>query len=106
MDGDRIAVGGESAGGNLAAALCIWARDNDAPRISHQAIIYPFTDATLSALDWDSSVMPGVDRSAGEHAANPLFTSCTPSFADCRRLSWSRASMTPCGRMASSSPRP
>ncbi len=83
MDGDRIAVGGESAGGNLAAALCIWARDNAAPRISHQAIIYPFTDATLSALDWDSSVMPGVDRSAGEfmvrvyageHAAHPLFS--------------------------------
>jgi acetyl esterase len=84
LNSDRIAVGGESAGGNLAAALCIWARDNDGPRISHQTIIYPFTDATLSALDWDSFVIPGVDRSAGElmvrlyagtkHAANPLFS--------------------------------
>jgi acetyl esterase len=84
MDGQRIAVGGESAGANLAAALSIWARDSDGPRIAHQALIYPFTDATLSTLDWDRSVMPGVDRSAGEfmvkmyageqHAANPLFS--------------------------------
>jgi len=84
MDGSRIAVGGESAGGNLAAALSIWSRDNDGPRIAHQAVIYPFTDGTLSALDWDNCVMPGVERSAGEfmvkvyageeHAANPLFS--------------------------------
>jgi len=31
MDGARIAVGGESAGANLAAALSIWSRDNDMP---------------------------------------------------------------------------
>ena len=82
MDGERIAVGGESAGANLAAALCIWARDNDGPRISHQTIVYPFTDTTLSSPDWDSGLMPGVDRSAGEfmvrvyagekNATNPL----------------------------------
>jgi acetyl esterase len=82
MDEKRIAVGGESAGANLAAALCLWARDNAGPQISHQAIVYPFTDATLSSSDWDSGLMPGVDRSAGElmvrvyageqHAANPL----------------------------------
>jgi acetyl esterase len=82
MDRDRIAVGGESAGANLAAALSIWARDNHGPRISHQAIVYPFTDATLSSPDWDSRLMPGVDRSVGEfmvrvyagerNAANPL----------------------------------
>ena len=82
MDGARIAVGGESAGANLAAALSIWARDNNGPRIAHQAIIYPFTDTTLTSADWDSGLMPGVDRSAGElmvrvyagqeHATNPL----------------------------------
>jgi acetyl esterase len=82
MDGGRIAVGGESAGANLAAALSIWARDNQGPRIAHQAIVYPFTDTTLSSPDWDTPFMPGVDRSAGElmvrvyagaqHANNPL----------------------------------
>ena len=81
MDGTRIAVGGESAGGNLAAALCLWARDNDGPRITHQTIIYPFTDTTLSSPDLDAGLMPGVDRStaefmvkvyAGAEHANPL----------------------------------
>ena len=82
MDGERIAVGGESAGANLAAALSIWARDNAGPRIAHQTIVYPFTDTTLSSPDWDSGRMPGVDRSSGEfmvrvyagekNATNPL----------------------------------
>ena len=82
MDGARIAVGGESAGANLAAALCIWARDNDGPRISHQTIVYPFTDTTLTSPDWDAGLMPGVNRAAGEfmvrvyagekNATNPL----------------------------------
>jgi acetyl esterase len=82
MDGERIAVGGESAGANLAAALSIWSRDSQGPRISHQAIVYPFTDTTLSSADWDSGLMPGVTRTAGElmvrvyagekHANNPL----------------------------------
>jgi acetyl esterase len=84
MDGDRIAVGGESAGANLAAALSIWSRDNRGPRISHQAIVYPFTDTTLSSPDWDSGLMPGISRSAGElmvrvyageqNANNPLIS--------------------------------
>jgi acetyl esterase len=51
MDGERIAVGAESAGDNLAAALCIWARDNEGPSILHQAIIYPFTVTTLNSAD-------------------------------------------------------
>lgn len=82
MNGQRIAVGGESAGANLAASLSIWARDNDGPRIAHQTIVYPFTDTSLSSPDWDNGLMPGIDRSAGEfmvrvyagekNATNPL----------------------------------
>jgi acetyl esterase len=37
---------GESAGGNLAAVVCLLARDRGGPRISHQALIYPPTDMT------------------------------------------------------------
>ena len=65
MDGESIAVGGESADANLAAALCIWARDNNGPRIAHQTIVYPFTDTTLISPDWDRGPLPGVDRAAG-----------------------------------------
>jgi acetyl esterase len=66
LDPERIAIGGESAGGNLAVAVCLWARDNGGPRIAHQSIYYPFTDTSLSSADWDSTLMPGVDRAAGE----------------------------------------
>ena len=45
---EKIAVMGDSAGGNLAAALCLLARRNDGPAIAHQVLIYPALDATLS----------------------------------------------------------
>jgi acetyl esterase/lipase len=41
---DRIAVGGMSAGGGLAAALALHARDRDGPRIVHQSLVYPMLD--------------------------------------------------------------
>ena len=37
----EIIVGGDSAGGNLAAALAIKARDDEAPRLKGQVLIYP-----------------------------------------------------------------
>ncbi len=40
----RLAVGGESAGGNLAAVVCQWARDNGGPAIHYQMLLYPVTD--------------------------------------------------------------
>lgn len=36
-----LGVAGDSAGGNLAAALCILARDRQGPRIGAQALLYP-----------------------------------------------------------------
>lgn len=77
IDGNRMAVAGESAGANLAAALCIAARDAGGPAVRHQSIVYPFTDATLSSTDWDTKAMAGIDRSAGElmlrcYAPGPL----------------------------------
>lgn len=40
-DPDRVAVGGDSAGGNLAAAVTLAARDRDGPDLAHQLLIYP-----------------------------------------------------------------
>jgi len=37
----RVAVGGDSAGGNLAAAVALMARARGGPTISHQLLIYP-----------------------------------------------------------------
>ncbi|WP_176594613.1 alpha/beta hydrolase [Sphingobium sp. EM0848] len=44
VDPARIAVRGESAGGGLAAALTLLARDQGGPAIAHQNLIYPMLD--------------------------------------------------------------
>jgi len=53
IDGHRLAVGGDSAGGNLAAAVALMARDDlaagkNAPAIRFQLLIYPATDMTMA----------------------------------------------------------
>ena len=41
----RLAIGGDSAGGNLAAAVSLWARDHGGPKLLMQLLAYPATDA-------------------------------------------------------------
>jgi acetyl esterase len=41
----RIAVAGESAGGNLAAVVCIMAREQSVQLPVHQLLVYPITDS-------------------------------------------------------------
>jgi acetyl esterase len=44
IDAGRVAVGGDSAGGNLAAVVALAARDAGGPALCHQLLIYPATD--------------------------------------------------------------
>lgn len=44
IEAHRIAVGGDSAGGALTAALTQWARDRGRPQPSLQVLIYPVTE--------------------------------------------------------------
>jgi len=62
IDADRIAVGGDSAGGNLAAVVSHLARDRQGPKLTHQLLIYPGTDMRMSA--------PSIE----ENAEGPLLT--------------------------------
>ena len=43
-DPARLAVGGDSSGGNLAAAVALMARERGGPAITHQLLVYPNTD--------------------------------------------------------------
>lgn len=45
LDASRLAVGGDSAGGNLATVVALHARDNGGPAIRYQLLIYPVADA-------------------------------------------------------------
>ncbi len=67
----RIAIAGDSAGGNLAAATCLAARDRSGPPICAQALVYPGT---------------GLDQTAGSYVENAdafgLSTASTVRYRD------------------------
>lgn len=49
IDINRIAVGGDSAGGNLAAVIALMARENGGPEICFQLLLYPMLDLTCAS---------------------------------------------------------
>lgn len=59
-DATRIAVMGDSAGGNLAAVVCQLLRDRGGPPITHQSLIYPATDLRTPE-DFDAAAPPRTD---------------------------------------------
>ena len=48
LDGNRLAVAGDSAGGNMAAVVALLAKERRGPTICNQTLLYPVTDASLS----------------------------------------------------------
>jgi acetyl esterase len=60
IDASRLIVGGDSAGGNLAAVTAIASRDGNGPPIAAQLLIYPATDFAMtqaSHSDPETSVL-------------------------------------------------
>lgn len=49
----NIVVGGDSAGGNLSAAVSLKSRDENGPKISAQILIYPVTDMTYDTPSYN-----------------------------------------------------
>ena len=50
LDAGRLAVAGDSAGGNLATATALLARDRHGPPLRYQALIYPALEPACSSL--------------------------------------------------------
>ncbi|HWI42355.1 MAG TPA: alpha/beta hydrolase [Nocardioides sp.] len=69
VDAARIAVGGESAGGGLAAAVSTLARDRGGPAIARQLLVYPMLDDRTAAAE-DSSHEIGVGEWLWSPASN------------------------------------
>ena len=51
----KLAVTGESAGGNLAAVVCQKARDENGPKIDYQLLAYPVVDHDLTRASYDEN---------------------------------------------------
>jgi acetyl esterase len=48
IDASRLSIGGDSAGGNLAAVVSLAARDGNGPGIAGQVLIYPAVDFAMT----------------------------------------------------------
>ena len=84
----RIGVGGDSAGGNLAAVLALMGRDGSAPATIFQALIYPVVDLTASS-DSYQRVTSGVPLTAA--TMHYFINHYTPNASD--RLDWRASPM-------------
>jgi acetyl esterase len=54
-DARRIAVGGDSAGGNLAAVVSLMARDRGGPPLLFQVLVYPVTDVARDTRSYEEN---------------------------------------------------
>jgi len=59
IDATRIAVGGDSAGGNLAAVMALMARNGTLPPVVFQLLVYPATDMMMTTVS-SQTVRDGV----------------------------------------------
>ena len=67
IDPVRLAVGGDSAGGNLAAVLALMARDGAVPGCVFQLLLYPVVDFAMDTASY-RRVVDGVPLTAGAMA--------------------------------------
>jgi acetyl esterase len=69
LDPTRLAVLGDSAGGNVSAAVALLAKERGGPRISAQVLFYPITEANQGAASRSvpiaSALQASVDRLHG-----------------------------------------
>lgn len=52
LDSSRLAVAGDSVGGNMAAAVLLLAKERGGPKIDYQVLFYPVTDANFNTQSY------------------------------------------------------
>src|SRR5713101_4023071 len=52
LDAERLAVAGDSVGGNLAAAVTLLSKERGRPDVRHQLLFYPVTDAAFDTASY------------------------------------------------------
>lgn len=52
VDSGRLAVAGDSVGGNMVAAVTLLAKERGGPKIRHQVLFYPVTDASMDTASY------------------------------------------------------
>jgi len=88
LDSSRLAVAGDSVGGNMAIAVTLMAKERGGPKIAYQALIYPVTNAdfnngsykefadgpwlTKKAMEWFWKNYLPDEKKRKEHTACPL----------------------------------
>jgi acetyl esterase len=88
IDGNRIAVAGDSAGGNLAAVVAVQARDSEHVEVIQQVLLYPVVDGdcerpsmeenaegymlTRGAMDWFHEQYAATDADRGDPRYSPI----------------------------------
>jgi acetyl esterase/lipase len=91
IDRARVAVMGDSAGGTLAAALALMARDRKGPRLARQILVYPMLDdrntkvdealLPLLTVNWDDS-LTAWDVLLGDGPRDAVSPYASPSRAE------------------------
>lgn len=88
IDASRVAVAGDSVGGNMATVMTLLAKERKGPRIAFQLLLYPVTDAgfdtesyhafadgpwlTRRAMQWFWDAYAPDETRRGEITASPL----------------------------------
>ncbi|WP_419869141.1 alpha/beta hydrolase [Chryseobacterium sp. CT-SW4] len=53
VDGSRLAIAGNSVGGNMTAVVALLAKDRKGPEIKQQVLLWPVTDADFTRESWE-----------------------------------------------------
>lgn len=83
VDGSRLAVVGNSVGGNMTAVTAIQAKEKGGPDIKVQIMMWPVTDATF---DWESYHLFGQDRFLTTPLMKWMFDAYTTDEAERKQI--------------------